>query len=184
MGRTTRKLASLVGLAVSAVATSCGADAPTTTEFADAGAHVHFTYPASFVNGFSNVGSEVDGRPPSFKTAVGVDATNVVLVETYPLRKSFETYGGHEQFRPFVDSAARTIARFEGAQITRLVDRKLGAMAGYGYDVVLPDGATHEELTFAFKGTVEYFLRCHWDAAGAKTIPRACAMVRTSFATS
>ena len=105
-----------------------------------------------------------------------------MLVETYPLRKAYESYGGHEQFRSFVDTAARTIARYEGAKITRLVDRKLGALPGYGYDVLLPDGATHEELTFAFKGSVEYFLRCHWDATGAKQIKAACTLARTSFA--
>ena len=182
MRRSTSRRCALAGVLAVALAAGCGGDPATTASFTDPAAHFQFTYPVAFVKGFSNVGSEVDGRPPTFKATVGIDATNVVIVATYPLRKPFESYGGHEKFRSVVDTAARTIVRFEGARITKLVDRALGPLAGYGYDVLLPDGATHEELTFAFKGSVEYFLRCHWDASGAKAVPAACTMARTTFA--
>jgi hypothetical protein len=159
---------------------ACGSDSKTTT-FSQQGAGFTFDYPKDFSQGFANVGPEFRGRPPAFKTTAGLDSTNVLVVSRYVLKRAYETYGGPDRFQPFVDTAARTIARADGARITKSGRGKLGTLDAFTYDLAL-EGEHAERLVFGFQGTQQYFLRCSWDATGEARIPSACDGAQKSFA--
>ena len=166
---------------VALLVTACGGGSRTTT-YSDPNAPVTFAYPSDFTNGFADTGSEFAGRPPTFRTAVGVNSSNVVVISTYTIKKAYESYGGVTAFQPIVDSAARAIARAAKTQVTKIGHEKLGPLDGYTYDLDPGDGSGDgERLIFAFRGTTEYFERCTWFAAQAEAVKKACQQVQATL---
>jgi hypothetical protein len=179
MGR--GRAASLVigALLSAALAGGCGGGGDKT--FKAAGAGFTFKYPSSFDDLGSAPGRQIEGRPPAFTGAVGMDAVNFIIASRYVLRRAFESIP-RATFQQSVDAAARAIATAEASRIT---GRSTGTMGGaplFLYQLSSPDGAQRSTLAFAFRGLGEYFLRCQWDAAGRKTVPQACDTARSTFA--
>jgi hypothetical protein len=172
----------VVLLAVAVLAGGCGGGGgPKTLTYSERAAPFSFTYPKAFISVFSGAGGrEIRGRPPFAKVTLGTDDTNVLVVSAYHLKKAAESYPP-DLFALDVNRAAAAIARGSGQKITRSSRGKLGPLPGYVYELATADGGLRTRFVLAFRGRIEYFLRCQWDAAGARTVPGACNAAQTSF---
>jgi hypothetical protein len=178
MGRGRAASVAVGALLVMALAAGCGGGGDKTFTAASAG--FSFKYPSSFDDLGSAPGRQIQGRPPAFTHAVGMDSVNFIIASRYVLRRAFESIP-RAAFQQSVDSAARAIATAEASRIT---SRSTGTMGGaplFLYQLATPDGSQRSTLAFAFRGTGEYFLRCQWDAAGKDVMPKACDKARSSF---
>jgi hypothetical protein len=166
-------------IVLGAVLAACGGSSATTT-FSDPGASFTFSYPSALGRDFVGAKREVQGRPPSFSTNVGVNPTNVVIVSQYAIRKAAESYDP-ATLQSSVDLLVRTIARADGATVSGSGKGKLGELPAYTYDVAGPDETT-SRILIAFKGKTEYYVKCTWKPAQEAAIKPACDQVASSFA--
>jgi len=169
----------LIGaLLAGSLATACGGGGDKTFTAASAG--FSFRYPSSFDDLGAAPGRQIQGRPAAYSHAVGMDTVNFILASRYVLRRPFESIP-RPAFQQSVDAAARAIATAEEARITARSTGTMGGAPLFVYELSSPDGTQRSTLAFAFRGLGEYFLRCQWDAAGQKAVPKACDTARSTF---
>jgi hypothetical protein len=169
------------GLTAVVLAAGCGGGGAATKTVTDVAAGFTFAYPANFTRGFAGVGREIQGRSPLFSVNVGLDPTNLIVLETYRLRRAYETYTPAE-FEPIVTSAVLAIGRAVNERVTAIGHSRLGPLVGYDYALVALDGTTMSRILLGFRGSSEWYLRCQWTTTGTKTIPAACDQVARTFA--
>ena len=89
MGRA-RAASLLIGaLLAGSLAAACGGGGDKTFKAASAG--FSFTYPSSFDDLGAAPGRQIQGRPPAFSHAVGMDTVNFIIASRYVLRRPFES---------------------------------------------------------------------------------------------
>lgn len=179
-----RRAAAPALLVALATTTACGdsSKAASGLEFKETGAPFTFSYPDGLTRQLGPVGREFQGRMPRYRVAIGSDETNVVVVAQYRLRgaKPVEQYDP-KAFGAYVDDAARTLA---GAAETRVKGRsrgRLGGLPSWSYELTTTPAGRGTRLIFAFRGHIQYFVRCQWDDAGRSEIAAACAEVQRTF---
>jgi hypothetical protein len=178
MGRGRAAPLPIGALLVAALLAGCGGGGDKTFKTASAG--FSFKYPSSFDDLGSAPGRQIQGRPPVYTHAVGMDTVNFIIASRYVLRRAFESIP-RPAFQQSVDAAARAIATAEEARITARSTGTMGGAPLFVYELSSPDGTQRSTLAFAFRGLGEYFLRCQWDAAGQKAVPKACDTARSTF---
>lgn len=173
------RVRALLVLIVGLVLTACGGPSDSIT-YTSPEASFTFSYPRDFIAGFTAASREIKDRPPKFSTTVGMDESNLLVMSEYNIKRPYESYKADE-FTPFVDATVRAIARASDLKITDSSREKMGSLDAYRYELEGPDG-NGSTMTLAFKGKVQYFLRCNWVAGeGADRIPPACDQARKTF---
>lgn len=162
--------------ALGALAASCGGGGSKDGTYSVPAAPYTFSYPKAFDETTPNTGAEFNGRPPTWKFAIGIDGANVVVTETYTIKRPVESYKP-AAFATFVDAAARQIAKNNGSEVAKSSAGTLVGLTSHVYDLSENDGGLATRLVFAFRGRTQYFVRCQWDEEGAKLVRPACAKV-------
>jgi hypothetical protein len=163
----------VLAVALAGAGAACGGGGGTTRTYDVSAAPYTFSYPKAFDETSPNTGAEFVDRPPTWKFAIGIDGANVVVAETYTIRRAGESYKP-DAFATLVAAAARQIAKNNGSTVTRTSTGRLGGLASHVYDLSENDGGLASRLVFAFRGRTEYFVRCQWDEEGAKLVRPAC----------
>ncbi len=180
MPRRPLALVSLAALALLAGACGGGGDAGG-NRYEDDGAPFTFRYPGD-LSEVALSAKEIRGREPVWRTAIGVDAENAVTVATYKLAQPIEQYD-QATFLRTLDRTVRALARPQKLSPGERKDAKLGALAGWSYELKDQDVVV-QRLTFAFRGQQQLFVRCAWedDPELQKQVTAACDQVASSVA--